>query len=115
MAFLNRVPLEYLQLVQSALDHMPVATHQTGSGSLDKPIPLGTAQQLAMNIFSHWLVLVMLLDGVWWIGSIGQWELGRVLSFAEAQRWTLEPAETGESWWPESMYAVQKAIAEPLE
>jgi hypothetical protein len=115
MAFLNRVPLEYLQLVQSALDHMPVATTQSDPSCFDKAIKLGAAQQLAMNIFSHWLVLVMLLDGVWWIGSIGQWELGRILSFTEAQCWTLEPTETGGTWWPESMYAVQKAIAEPVE
>ncbi|KAL7802186.1 hypothetical protein V8C44DRAFT_299519 [Trichoderma aethiopicum] len=115
MAFLNRVPLDYLQLVQSALDQMPVATNQADSGCSDKAIPLGPAQQLALDIFSHWLVLVMLLDGVWWIGSIGQWELGRILSFTEAQCWTLEPTESGGSWWPESMYAVQKAIADPVE
>ncbi|KAM0261048.1 hypothetical protein ACHAQJ_002487 [Trichoderma viride] len=114
MAFLNRVPFEYLQLVQSALDYMPVTVKQTDSNSFDKAVPLGAAQRLAMNIFAHWLVLVMLLDGVWWIGSIGQWELGRMLSFADAQWWIPESTETGETWWPESMYAVQKAIAEPI-
>jgi hypothetical protein len=114
MAFLNRVPFDYLRLVQSALDYMPVAGKQTDSNSFDKAVPLGAAQRLAMDIFAHWLVLVMLLDGVWWIGSIGQWELGRMISFAEAQWWITEPTETGEAWWPESMYAVQKAIAEPI-
>ncbi|RFU73754.1 c6 transcription factor [Trichoderma arundinaceum] len=115
MAFLNRVPLEYLQLVQSALDYMPAVVKETDSNSLDKVIPLGTGQQLAINIFAHWLVLVMLLDGVWWIGGIGQWELGRILLFAKAQWWIPEAIEAGETWWPESMYTVQKAIAEPIE
>ncbi|KAL9473948.1 hypothetical protein ACSS6W_008328 [Trichoderma asperelloides] len=115
MAYVNHVPIEYLQLVQSALDYMPVAEKQTDSNSLDQVIPLSAAQRLAMNIFAHWLVLVMLLDGVWWIGGIGQWELGRILSFAETQNWAPESTETDGTWWPASMYAVQKAIAERIE
>ncbi|KAL7942557.1 hypothetical protein V8C42DRAFT_354703 [Trichoderma barbatum] len=115
MAFLNHVPFEYLQLVQSALDFMPVAVEQDGRTSFNEALPLGAAQQLAMHIFAHWLVLVMLLDGVWWIGGIGQWELGRILSFIEAQGWISESTGIGETWWPKSMYAVQKAIAEPIE
>ncbi|KAL7911756.1 hypothetical protein GGI35DRAFT_443551 [Trichoderma velutinum] len=115
MTFLSRVPLEYLQLVQSALDYMPVPIKQTDSPYSNTAVPLSQAQQLAMSIFAHWLVLAMLLDGVWWIGTIGQWELGRILSFIETQGWVTESLETGEPWWPESMYAVQKAIAEPTE
>ncbi|KAL6890940.1 hypothetical protein GGI43DRAFT_210686 [Trichoderma evansii] len=115
MAFLNHVPIEYLQLVQSSLDYMPVAVGQTNCNSPEQVAPLSAAQRLAMNIFAHWLVLVMLLDGVWWIGSIGQWELGRILSFAETQDWAPEFTKTEESWWPKSMYAVQKAITEPIE
>ncbi|PNP50375.1 hypothetical protein THARTR1_08902 [Trichoderma harzianum] len=115
MTFLSRVPLEYLQLVQSALDYMPVPGQQNDSNCSNNAVPLGQAQQLAMSIFAHWLVLAMLLDGVWWIGTIGEWELGRILSFMETQGWMSESMETGEAWWPESMYAVQKAIAEPIE
>ncbi|KAL6816314.1 hypothetical protein V8C40DRAFT_254952 [Trichoderma camerunense] len=115
MTFLSRVPLEYLQLVQSALDYIPVPGQQNDSACSNNAVPLGQAQQLAMSIFAHWLVLAMLLDGVWWIGTIGQWELGRILSFMETQGWMTESIETGEPWWPESMYAVQKAIGEPTE
>lgn len=115
MAFVNHVPIEYLQLVQSALDYMPVAVKQSDSNSIDQIVPLSAAQRLAMNIFAHWLVLVMLLDGVWWIGGIGQWELGRILSFAETQGWAPESTEANGTWWPESMYAVQKAITERIE
>lgn len=103
MSFVNNVPFEFLQLVQSAVD------------SPEQVVLLSAAQRLAMNIFSHWLVLVMLLDGVWWIGSIGQWELGRIISFAETQDLALGSTETDGTWWPESMYAVQKAIAERID
>ncbi|KAM0470336.1 hypothetical protein ACHAPX_009954 [Trichoderma viride] len=115
MSFVNKVPFEFLQLVQSALDYMPVAVNQNNSNSPEQVVPLTAAQRLAMNIFAHWLVLVMLLDGVWWIGSIGQWELGRILAFAETQDLSLGSAEADGTWWPESMYAVQKAIAERIE
>ncbi|KAL7921469.1 hypothetical protein ACQKWADRAFT_321312 [Trichoderma austrokoningii] len=115
MSFLNKVPFEYLQLVQSALDYMPVAAKQSDPNSPEQIVPLSAAQRLAMNIFAHWLVLVMLLDGVWWIGGIGQWELGRILSFADSQGWALGSTETDGTWWPESMFAVQKAIAERME
>ncbi|PNP37723.1 hypothetical protein TGAMA5MH_10396 [Trichoderma gamsii] len=115
MSFVNKVPFEFLQLVQSALDYMPVAVNQSNPNSPEQGVPLTAAQRLAMNIFAHWLVLVMLLDGVWWIGSIGQWELGRILAFAETQDLSLGSAEADGTWWPESMYAVQKAIAERIE
>lgn len=112
MAFLNRVPLEYLHLVQSMLDRIPVVGHVN---CMDWDVSMSAAtptQQLAIDIFAHWLILVMLLDGVWWIGGIGEWELGRVLSFADAQGWGIELTEPGERWWPESMYNVKKELAE---
>lgn len=115
MAFLNHVPFEYLQIVQSALDYMPVPVKQTNSNPPEQVVQLSAAQRLAMNIFAHWLVLVMLLDGVWWIGSIGQWELGRILLFAETQDLAPESTETDGTWWPASMHAIQKAITEPIE
>jgi hypothetical protein len=110
MAFLNRVPAEYLSLVQTTLD------------SIDVPIGIGqqelwvssdfellnpsSAQKLAIDIFAHWVVLVMLLDGVWWIGGIGAWELRRVVSFVRTQGWLDSQMHTEGSWWPESMYNV---------
>jgi hypothetical protein len=116
MSYVNKVPFEYLQLVQSALDYLPVAANQSDSKIPEQVVPLSPAIRLAMNIFSHWLVLVMLLDGVWWIGSIGQWELGRILAFKEIQDFIVgNNIETDGTWWPESMYAVQKAIAERTE
>ncbi|TWU72257.1 hypothetical protein ED733_001614 [Metarhizium rileyi] len=114
MAFLNRVPLEYLHLVQSMLDRIPVTGHASRISWNHSMSPPGTYTSLAMDIFAHWLILVMLLDGVWWIGSVGEWELGRILSFAETQSWGRESTEPGDKWWPESMYNVKKELAEHM-
>ena len=117
MAFVNRVPLEYLNFVESILEVIPIETERdnnllawdmTDSG----PSPSNATHRLAMEIFAHWLVLVMLLDGVWWIGDIGEWELGRVVWFMRTQAWSVSSARTGERWWPESMLKVKKELAE---
>lgn len=110
MAFLNRVPAEYLNLVQTTLDSigMPAGHgHQESLDNSDFELQNPSiAHKFAMDIFAHWLVLVMLLDGVWWIGNIGTWELGRVVSFMRAQSWLDPPLYTSERWWPEGMYNV---------
>lgn len=59
-----------------------------------------------MDILAHWLVLVMLLDGVWWIGDIGQWELGQVVSAMKNQELFHQVRDDNERWWPQSMYMV---------
>ncbi|KJK80668.1 hypothetical protein H634G_03817 [Metarhizium anisopliae BRIP 53293] len=110
MAFLNRVPLEYLHLVQSTLDGIPVPGHLNHVNWDDStPTTMTSAHRVAMDMFAHWLVLVMLLDGVWWIGGIGEWELGRILSSAQAR------AEPGGRWWPESMYNVKRKLAQHMD
>jgi hypothetical protein len=57
-------------------NHDHSLTHQLS----DTAMTLTPAHNLALEIFAHWLVLVMLLDNVWWIGGIGAWELGRVVA-----------------------------------
>lgn len=105
MAFLNQVPFEFLQLVQRALDCMPV-----DDDGLPRPRPpLEAAHKPAMDIFAHWLVLVMLLDGVWWIGDVGHWELRRIVRFVAAQGFVVALVE-GETWWPETMYAIKSTL-----
>ncbi|RDW65110.1 hypothetical protein BP6252_10761 [Coleophoma cylindrospora] len=113
MAFLNRVPAEYLRLVQTMLDSIRV---QTNSGQQDsweisdcESSNFNVAHKLALEIFAHWIVLVMLLDGVWWIGGIGVWELGRLVSCIRGQGWLDSPYTFG-SWWPESMYIVGREL-----
>lgn len=65
----------------------------------------------AMDIFAHWLVLMCLLDGVWWIGGIGMWELGRVVSHMEVTGAQQIGQEKEEIWWPSSMYRIRLELA----
>jgi hypothetical protein len=111
MAFLYRVPEEYLSMVQGVLDSIPVKTEGvddiTPEGADYQFSKIGAADQLAVDILAHWLVFVMLLDGVWWIGDIGFWELGRIVSFVQKQCLPMTSCrESGGDWWPASMYRV---------
>lgn len=114
MAFLNRVPAEYLSLVQTTLDSIGAPTNNGQQGKWENSdselLNPSAAHKLAIDIFAHWAVLVMLLDGVWWIGGIGAWELKRVVLFVRAQGWLQPPMYTGEHWWPESMYNVAREL-----
>lgn len=113
-AFVNRVPTTYLHMVQATLEHIPVQksqqiTPETGDTG-DGPV-----NRLAMDIFAHWLVLVLLLDGVWWIGGIGAWELGRVVGYVrEGGRFGRGDEEESEAWWPESMYNIRLELSRHL-
>lgn len=110
MFFLNRVPTKYLDLVQTTLG--VIAEQDTGENEIDLGFnsPLhSVAHHLAMAIFAHWLVLVMLLDGVWWVGDIGAWELERILLFMHRQPRS-RPVFTDENWWPETMLNFVKEI-----
>lgn len=112
MSFLNEAPSEYLNIIQSILDLPITEASPTENGiARDSPKieipPLDATQLLAMDIFAHWLVLVMLLDGVWWIGGIGQWELGQVVSLMKSQKFFQEVMDDKETWWPQSMYMVK--------
>jgi hypothetical protein len=106
-AFINRVPGGYLRLLQPVLDLIPPAT----SGGL--LVQLDGTQRLVLDIFAHWLVLAMLLDGVWWLGGIGGWELGRIMgSVGEGGLFGDERGEEGGegTWWPASMYRIAKEL-----
>ncbi|KAF2159521.1 hypothetical protein M409DRAFT_60736 [Zasmidium cellare ATCC 36951] len=95
MSFLNRVPVDFLELVQELLDN-----------SVD-PSACPEASQIALDIFAHWLVLVTLLDDVWWIGGIGEWELERtVRTFKVFELGTDVETE----WWPEKMMVIRKEL-----
>lgn len=112
MSFLNEAPSGFLNIVQSILDLPPTHTSTThgqmGRDSLRIEIPpLYATQLLAMDIFGHWLVLVMLLDGVWWIGDIGKWELGQVVSLMKAQNYFRSLGDDKATWWPQSMYMIK--------
>jgi hypothetical protein len=111
MSFLNKAPANFLNLVQSMLDSTFAEAGAENMMAADSPdtedLLLNSTSLLAMDIFAHWLVLVMLLDGVWWIGGIGQWELGQVIPLMKTQGSLHQSIGTRETWWPESMYFVK--------
>ncbi|EAW17253.1 putative C6 transcription factor [Aspergillus fischeri NRRL 181] len=114
MSFLNKAPAEYLNLVQSVLDSPSAEARAENWMARDSPgteVPLlDAAHLLAMDIFAHWLVLVILLDGVWWISDIGEWELGQVVSLMKTQDLPSQSADIGQTWWPETMYLVKREL-----
>ncbi|CAM1509812.1 Fc.00g001470.m01.CDS01 [Cosmosporella sp. VM-42] len=105
IAFLYRVSPEYLKVVQSILDRMPPEPSHVSVSDFASAPPSAT-DRLAMDIFAHWLVLYMLLNNSWGVKGVGRWELGRVLCFMKVH------ADDEADWWPETMFGVQKMIAE---
>ncbi|KXX73560.1 hypothetical protein MMYC01_210178 [Madurella mycetomatis] len=132
MAFIHKAPARYLSLVDEMIDLIqtePVAP-SSGGGSGDgdddddemiitPDFPESTttapepsiAHQLAVDIFAHWLVLVIMLDNVWWIGGIGAWELGRIVAYRREGWWWHNCLwSRDEDWWPESMFEVSRQL-----
>lgn len=113
-AFINRVPTAYLHMIQATLERIPVHKSQGTIPEFGDAID-GSVNRLAMNIFAHWLVLVLLLDGVWWIGDIGAWELGRVVAYMrDGGRVGVVDEEESEAWWPQSMYNIRTELSRHL-
>lgn len=111
MSFLNRVPAQFLHLVQTFLDLIYTdSSLATLSRVQNQDASFKMTHLPAMDIFAHWLVLVMLVDGVWWIGDIGHWELGRIVATTSTCGWMPHLTEGG-TWWPETMYALKSTVA----
>lgn len=116
-AFLNRVPTAFLHMVQATLERIPLRTAGHDANRTQETSPEygdsdSAAHRLAMDIFAHWLVLMLLLDGVWWIGGIGAWELGRVVAYMrEGGRVDEGDGVENEAWWPESMYIIRMELS----
>jgi hypothetical protein len=104
-SFVNRVSTTFLSIVQDVLAMVPVEAGSTGT--ILSGVSLSPVQQLAMDIMAHWLVFVMLLDDIWWIGEIGEWELRRVAAVMRSTGYT--DGENGQ-WWPESMYRIRDEV-----
>jgi hypothetical protein len=114
MAFIHKIPTRYLNLVEEMVSFIPAKPYYAGdetawmTPSVSMSPEPSPAHQLALDIFAHWLVLVILLDNVWWIGDIGTWELGRIVSFRNHVSWRWCRWEKDEAWWPESMLEVSR-------
>lgn len=112
MAFVHKAPTRYLNLVEDMMGLMRSGAPH-GHGITRCPLnPINSEpslpHQLAVDIFAHWLVLVMLLDKVWWIGRIGAWELGQLISLRQDTRWCMSLWTADGDWWPESMFEIRR-------
>ncbi|KAK4442697.1 hypothetical protein QBC34DRAFT_224537 [Podospora aff. communis PSN243] len=112
-AFIHKVPTTYLTLIEEIAEVLQGT--QSAEDQLELPwdpsatlLTPSIAHQLAVDIFAHWLVLVLLLDDVWWIGGIGSWELGRIVATRKDVRWNGCLWNRDEDWWPESMFEVRR-------
>ncbi|PWY95918.1 hypothetical protein BO94DRAFT_571423 [Aspergillus sclerotioniger CBS 115572] len=111
MSFLNQAPTEFLELVQSVLDSPATDTRvEKVRARNSSALSLSPIHVLVMDIFAHWLVLVMLLDGVWWIRNIGQWELSQVILLMKTHNVLGQLTDIGGMWWPESMYLAKRQL-----
>lgn len=110
MAFVHKAPTRYLSLVEDIMGLVQNGAPDDDGMSCLNPMTseLSLAHQLAIDIFSHWLVLVILLDKVWWIGGIGAWELRQIVSLRRGVRWQMSLWETDQVWWPESMLEINR-------
>ncbi|KAF4948861.1 hypothetical protein FGADI_9351 [Fusarium gaditjirri] len=109
MWFLNRIPSEFLSIVESVLDNIPTSPASIPDEGIQCEGNVSETTRLAMDIFSHWLVLVILLDGVWWIGGIGACELGRIVKHTSRKNFFGEFLGM-ETWWPRSMLNIAMEI-----
>jgi hypothetical protein len=103
MSFVHKVPTTYLNLIEEMINHME--TEPSAPEMMPEP---SIAHQFAVEIFAHWLVLVILLDNVWWIGGIGAWELERFVSVRKRVGWEMCLWNRDRDWWPESMLEISR-------
>lgn len=102
-AFIHKVPLRFLDMVDEAFASM--------NGDSFDGYPMQETEKLAFNIFAHWLVLVLLLDDVWWIGGVGSWELGSVVTLVrDGQAQELLHNGLKGKWWPGSMFEMWECL-----
>lgn len=107
MAFIHKAPTRYLELIEEMIGFIlggePV---ECLFGSAEP----GLAHQLAMEIFVHWLVLVLMLDNVWWIGATGAWELGQIVASRRDGQWRGWLLNQEGDWWPGSMLEISRQL-----
>jgi len=95
MSFLCKAPMGFMSLVQQAWERRE---GEPRDGEVHE------AQDLALNVFAHWLAMTMLLDGVWWIGDVGCRNLGKMIVGQ------FQHNERASDWWPAKMYRLNQEL-----
>lgn len=101
LTFLAQAPASYLDLV------LPLLEKRLSSPVPASPVELTKHQALALDIYAHWSVLMVLVeDETWWIGKLPIVTLrGMVNRYGEGfvgRLW----GEEEEKWWPGSMLGI---------
>jgi len=108
MAFIHKAPTRYLELIEEMMGFI-LSEEPGGESLLGSPEP-DLEHQLAMEIFSHWLVLILMLDNVWWIGGTGAWELRQIVAARRNGHWRTCLWNREEDWWPEGMLEISRQL-----
>ncbi|OQO01643.1 hypothetical protein B0A48_12679 [Cryoendolithus antarcticus] len=108
--FVQRAPTGFIELIRRELgDDARISCCALVPTAELPPRCNGQLPVIALDIFAHWLVLLLLLDEVWWIGPIGDFELGRLTErVAELRSDERENKVSSTDWWPGRMHAMYK-------
>jgi hypothetical protein len=107
LSFLLQAPQEYLDLVLPLLD-------QRLEYPVDVPPELTHTQALALDIYAHWSVLMILVEEEsWWIGTLPEVTLtGMVNRYGDdfvSRLWPENEMWRGQ-WWPGKMLGILRDI-----
>jgi hypothetical protein len=112
LSFLIQAPQEYLALVLPLLDQRLESPIGPSAGRI--PAELTQRQALALDIYAHWSVLMLLVEEEsWWIGTLPVVTLwGMVNRYGDgfvSRLWPENGPRNGQ-WWPGSMLNVLRDI-----
>ncbi|KAK5189852.1 hypothetical protein LTR99_006355 [Exophiala xenobiotica] len=87
----------------------PLLEPQTDGDNVDEEHELTTAEFLALDVYAHWLVLMLLVEEeAWWVGNFPFVALqGLVARYGDGLLGTSSARQQQQQqWWPESMLEV---------
>lgn len=112
LSFLVQAPNEYLDLVLPLLDQRLESPIDASLGRI--PAELTREQALALDIYAHWSVLMLLVEEEsWWIGTLPVVTLAGMVNRYGGEfvtRLWPETESRKEQWWPEIMLNILQDI-----
>nr|KAK5443047.1 hypothetical protein LTR18_005724 [Exophiala xenobiotica] len=103
LAFFRRVSKTYVDLL------LPLLEPQTDGDNVDDEHELTAAAILALDVYAHWLVLMLLVEEeAWWVGNFPFVALqGLVARYGDGLLGTsADRQQQQQQWWPASMLEV---------
>jgi hypothetical protein len=105
LAFFRRVSKTYVDLL------LPLHEPRTDGDNVDDEHELTTAEFLVLDVYAHWLVLMLLAEEeAWWVGNFPFVALqGLVARYGDGLLGTSadrQQQQQQQQWWPASMLEV---------